>query len=80
VQAAIAAVHAEATSTDTIDWAQILGLYALLEDLQPSPVVTLNRAIALAKTRGPRRLPHRRPPDDQRPREALPGTAGRHHP
>lgn len=51
--AAIAAVHAEAASTDTTDWAQILGLYALLDDLAPNPVVTLNRAIALAMVRGP---------------------------
>ena len=53
VQAAIAAVHAEAASTESTDWAQILGLYALLEQLAPNPVVTLNRAVALAMVRGP---------------------------
>jgi len=53
LQAAIAAVHAEATSTEDTDWAQILGLHALLDDLSPNPVVTLNRAIALALVHGP---------------------------
>jgi len=53
VQAAIAALHARAaTSTDT-DWRQIDLLYAALEELTPSPVVTLNRAVAVAKLRGP---------------------------
>ena len=53
LQAAIAAVHDEAASTDATDWAQILGLYALLESIAPNPVVTLNRAVALAMVRGP---------------------------
>jgi RNA polymerase sigma factor (sigma-70 family) len=53
VQAAIAAVHDEAESTATTDWAQILGLYALLEQLEPGPMVSLNRAVALAAVRGP---------------------------
>jgi predicted RNA polymerase sigma factor len=53
LQAAIAAVHAEADSTETTDWPQILGLYALLERLAPNPMVTLNRAVALAHVRGP---------------------------
>jgi RNA polymerase sigma-70 factor (ECF subfamily) len=53
VQAAIAALHARATRPEETDWAQIDALYASLERLQPSPVVTLNRAVAVAKLRGP---------------------------
>jgi RNA polymerase sigma-70 factor (ECF subfamily) len=53
VQAAIAALHARATRPEDTDWAQIDLLYATLERMQPSPVVTLNRAIAVAKVRGP---------------------------
>jgi RNA polymerase sigma-70 factor (ECF subfamily) len=53
VQAAIAAVHAHAVRPEDTDWAEIDLLYALLETLQPSPVVTLNRAVAVAKARGP---------------------------
>ena len=53
VQAAIAALHARAATSDQTDWTQIELLYASLERLQPSPVVTLNRAVALAKVRGP---------------------------
>jgi RNA polymerase sigma-70 factor (ECF subfamily) len=53
VQAAIAAVHARAARPQETDWAEIEGLYAVLETLQPSPVVTLNRAVAVAKVRGP---------------------------
>ncbi|WP_380875448.1 hypothetical protein ACFB49_04670 [Sphingomonas sp. DBB INV C78] len=53
VQAAIAALHARAGSPDETDWAQIDLLYATLERLEPSPVVTLNRAIAVAKVAGP---------------------------
>jgi RNA polymerase sigma factor (sigma-70 family) len=53
LQAAIAAVHDEAaTATDT-DWRQILGLYDLLGRLAPNPMVTLNRAVAVAMVRGP---------------------------
>jgi RNA polymerase sigma factor (sigma-70 family) len=53
LQAAIAAVHAEApTATDT-DWPQILKLYDLLHAMAPSPVVTLNRAVAVAMVDGP---------------------------
>ncbi len=48
VQAAIAAVHAEAPSYAVTDWAEILGLYDLLWRINPSPVVALNRAVALA--------------------------------
>ena len=53
VQAAIAALHARAARPEDTDWAQIDLLYATLERLQPSPVVTLNRAVAVAKVRGP---------------------------
>src|SRR5438445_5156414 len=53
IQAAIAAVHAEAPSFDTTDWAQIVGLYDVLSRLDPSPVVELNRAVALAMREGP---------------------------
>ena len=52
VQAAIAALHARAARPDDTDWAQIDGLYATLEVMQPSPVVTLNRAVAVSKARG----------------------------
>ncbi|MEO3768434.1 sigma-70 family RNA polymerase sigma factor [Streptomyces sp. B8F3] len=54
VQAAIAAVHDEAESAEDTDWRQILGLYDLLERLAPSPVVSLNRAVAVAMADGPR--------------------------
>ena len=53
VQAAIAALHARAATPADTDWAQIDGLYATLEILQPSPVVTLNRAVAVSKVQGP---------------------------
>ena len=52
VQAAIAAVHAQAARPEDTDWAEIDRLYAVLEALQPSPVVTLNRAVAVAKAQG----------------------------
>lgn len=53
IQAAIAALHARAARAEDTDWAGIDRLYAALERLQPSPVVTLNRAVAVAKLRGP---------------------------
>ncbi len=53
VQAAIAALHARAATPDETDWAQIDLLYGALEALQPSPIVTLNRAVAVAKVAGP---------------------------
>jgi RNA polymerase sigma-70 factor (ECF subfamily) len=53
VQAAIAAVHAEARSTESTDWAQIVSLYDLLLQMVPSPVVELNRAVAVAMRDGP---------------------------
>jgi RNA polymerase sigma-70 factor (ECF subfamily) len=52
VQAAIAALHARAARAQDTDWAQIDSLYAALERMQPSPVITLNRAVAVAKVRG----------------------------
>jgi RNA polymerase sigma factor (sigma-70 family) len=54
VQAAIAAVHAEAERAQDTDWPQILALYELLEGMAQNPVVTLNHAVALAMVRGPR--------------------------
>jgi RNA polymerase sigma-70 factor, ECF subfamily len=53
IQAAIAALHARATRPEDTDWVQIDLLYGALEMMQPSPVVTLNRAVAVAKVRGP---------------------------
>jgi RNA polymerase sigma factor (sigma-70 family) len=54
LQAAIAAVHDEATTASVTDWPQILALYEVLERVSPGPVVTLNRAVALARVHGPR--------------------------
>ncbi|HEY9289690.1 MAG TPA: sigma-70 family RNA polymerase sigma factor [Microlunatus sp.] len=53
IQAAIAAVHAEATGTDTTDWQEILALYRILEDLTGNPMVALNRAVAESMVYGP---------------------------
>ena len=53
LQAAIAAVHDEAPSDDETDWPQILALYEVLERVSPGPIVTLNRAVALARVDGP---------------------------
>jgi RNA polymerase sigma-70 factor (ECF subfamily) len=53
IQAAIAALHARAATPEETDWAQIDLLYGALELVQPSPVVTLNRAVAVSKVRGP---------------------------
>lgn len=53
LQAGIAAVHAEAPSTEATDWAQIVGLYDVLLRIEPSPVVELNRAVAVAMRDGP---------------------------
>ncbi|MFE5297823.1 RNA polymerase sigma factor [Streptomyces sp. NPDC056632] len=53
LQAVIAAVHDEAEDTDTTDWPQILALYELLEQFEPNPMVTLNRAVAVAMVHGP---------------------------
>ncbi|HZB79470.1 MAG TPA: sigma-70 family RNA polymerase sigma factor [Actinomycetota bacterium] len=54
LQAAVAAVHDEAPSAEETDWPQILALYEILEEASPGPVVTLNRAVALAMVHGPR--------------------------
>src|SRR5438094_1986095 len=53
LQAAIAAVHAEASSAAATDWTQIVGLYDVLMRAEPSPVVELNRAVAVAMRDGP---------------------------
>jgi RNA polymerase sigma-70 factor, ECF subfamily len=53
VQAAISALHAEAPSSAATDWSEIVGLYDLLLRLDPSPVVKLNRAVAIAMRDGP---------------------------
>jgi RNA polymerase sigma factor (sigma-70 family) len=53
LQAAIAALHDEATTAAATDWPQILALYDVLERVSPGPVVTLNRAVAVARARGP---------------------------
>ena len=54
VQAAIAALHCRAARPEQTDWPQIVQLYDLLERLQPSPIVSLNRAVAVAMVDGPR--------------------------
>lgn len=53
LQAAIAAVHAEATTADSTDWIQIAGLYGVLHAMTPTAVVALNRAVAVAMANGP---------------------------
>jgi RNA polymerase sigma factor (sigma-70 family) len=53
LQAAIAAVHDEAVTAEATDWAQIEQLYEMLERVAPGPIVTLNRAVAVAEARGP---------------------------
>lgn len=53
LQAAISAVHAEAPASAATDWAQIVGLYDVLARLEPSPVIELNRAVAVAMRDGP---------------------------
>jgi predicted RNA polymerase sigma factor len=53
LQAAIAAVHAEAARAEDTDWRQIAGLYALLERVAPNPMFTLNHAVAVAMVDGP---------------------------
>ncbi|HEX6579975.1 MAG TPA: DUF6596 domain-containing protein [Actinomycetota bacterium] len=54
LQAAIAAIHDEAPTAEATDWPQILALYEVLEHVSPGPVVTLNRAVAVAMVHGPR--------------------------
>jgi RNA polymerase sigma-70 factor (ECF subfamily) len=53
IQAAIAGVHAEAPTPEATDWSEIIGLYDVLSRLDPSPIVALNRAVALAMRDGP---------------------------
>jgi RNA polymerase sigma-70 factor (ECF subfamily) len=53
LQAAIASLHDEAPTSDATDWAQIAALYRILGEIQPSPVVELNRAVAVAMADGP---------------------------
>jgi predicted RNA polymerase sigma factor len=55
LQAAIAAIHDEAPRPEDTDWPQILAFYGLLEKMADNPMVTLNRAIALAMVHGPER-------------------------
>jgi RNA polymerase sigma-70 factor (ECF subfamily) len=54
LQASIAAVHCRAARPEDTDWTEILRLYDVLERLQPSPIVSLNRAVAVAMAHGPR--------------------------
>ena len=54
LQAAIAAVHAEAAGVEDTDWREILVLYRILDRIAPNPMVTLNRAVAVAMVEGPR--------------------------
>ncbi len=53
MQAAIAAQHCKAARFEDTDWPEILRLYDILEHLQPSPIVSLNRAVAVAMVHGP---------------------------
>ena len=53
IQAAIAAVHADAPTAESTDWSQIIDLYGQLYALRPDPVVVLNRSVAIAELRGP---------------------------
>jgi len=53
IQAAIAAVHADAPEAESTDWLQIIALYDQLYDLRPNPVVALNRSVAVAELHGP---------------------------
>ncbi|GAA3142857.1 sigma factor-like helix-turn-helix DNA-binding protein [Planomonospora alba] len=53
LQAAIAATHADAATAEETDWSQVHALYLILERIAPNPMVTLNRAVALAETEGP---------------------------
>ena len=55
VQAAIAALHAEAKTAETTDWPQIAALYRVLLDLNPTPVIQLNSAVAIGMSEGPAR-------------------------
>ena len=90
LQAAVAAVHAEAGIAAETDWTQIAALYAILATLQPSHIVSLNHAVAVAMSTGPRRRPRadrrsrclRRtqllPPLSRRPRRSPPPHGATH--
>ena len=54
LQAAITALHCQASRPEDTDWSEIVALYGLLEEVQPSPIVSLNRAVAIAMATGPR--------------------------
>jgi RNA polymerase sigma-70 factor, ECF subfamily len=71
IQAAIAALHARAAGPEDTDWAEIAALYERLAALQPSPVVELNRAVAVAMAEGPDR--------GLEMMEPLAGSLGRYH-
>ena len=60
IQAAIAALHDDAATADETDWRQIVALYAALGRIAPSPVVELNRAVAVAMATAPSRPANRR--------------------
>jgi RNA polymerase sigma factor (sigma-70 family) len=72
LQAAIAAVHDEAATAEATDWVQIGQLYEMLERIAPGPIVTLNRAVAVAEVRGPQAALELIDPllDDQRMRRS----------
>ena len=78
IQAAIAAVHANAANASATDWAQIVALYDLLTRAEPSPVIELNRAVAVAMRDGPEPGPHldRGNSGARRPRELPPRPCG----
>jgi RNA polymerase sigma-70 factor (ECF subfamily) len=53
IQAAISAVHADATTSQSTDWSQVIILYDHLYEMRPNPVVALNRSVAVAELHGP---------------------------
>jgi RNA polymerase sigma-70 factor (ECF subfamily) len=55
LQAAIAALHCQAPTAEATDWPQIVRLYEVLERVHPSPIITLNRAVAVSMVEGPER-------------------------
>jgi len=80
VEAAIAEPHADAPSVDRTDWQAIVALYETLIGIQPSPVVALNRAVAIAQRDGPARgFEEIERIDDRRPYLPLPFTCLSYH-
>jgi RNA polymerase sigma factor (sigma-70 family) len=71
IQAAIAAVHDEASSVEDTDWAEVLALYQLLDKVSPGPMVSLGRAVAIAMVSGPQA--------GLAATDELAGSLGRHH-